>query len=237
MKKLQLLALSMLLSTPFAITYTAETAETTEDSQHKVASKNDGRQAERQARRESRRADLADQLKTMQTKKESFMSSDADLETKKEEHGQTLRAQIQEVEAEINDLNLSDTQSKEARTALVNLHEERDTLRSRLERHKYKLQARKSLLMGHVDCMQNHIVDLQAKQAEAQNQLKGQAQDNARVTYLQDRIDDIKSEITIKQANLKSVQAKVDAAQDALDALQDKKSEQKIKAVQNKRNN
>lgn len=91
MKKLQLLALTMLLSTPFAITYTAETAETTEDSQHKVASKNDGKQAERQARRESRqaerqairesiRADLADQLKTMQTKKESFMIPDADLE-------------------------------------------------------------------------------------------------------------------------------------------------------------
>ncbi|AXK60249.1 hypothetical protein [Candidatus Chromulinivorax destructor] len=245
MKKLQLLALSMLLSTPFAVTYTsyaADAADATETTQAaasnkpKVASKNDGRQAERQARRDDRRSELTEQLKAIQAKKVAFMNSDADLQAQKEEHGQTLRAQIKSVEDDIRDLNLSDVQSKEARAALLNLHQERDTLRSRLERHKYKLQARKSLLMGHVDCMQNHIADLQAKQDELTAQLNGKAQDNAQVVSIQKDVDSIKKEIETKQGNVIALQAKVDAAQKALDALQDKKSDRKMQAVQNKRN-
>jgi chromosome segregation ATPase len=224
MKKLQLLALSMLLSTPVAITYTAAGT---------VASASQSNRAARQNARQAHRAEIA---AAVQSKKDAFFAADRDLQNAEVEFGQNLRDQISEINDTISELNLSENESQAAKSALLNLHQERDTLRSRLERHKYKLQARKSWLMGRADSIRNHITDLQEKQAEAQAQLNGQAQDNSRVQYLQGRIDEIKNDIEMKQSNLQAVQVKVQSAQNAMDALQDRKAQAKVSAVQNKMN-
>jgi len=231
MKKLQFLALTMLLSTPFAVTYTSADTATAGNTEARQS-----RQEDRQASRAARRAELASRESAVEAKKTAFMASDANLEAKENDFGTTLRAQIQDVESEISSLNLSEDQSQAARAALLNLHEERDTLRSRLERHKYKLQTRKSLLVGHVDCIQNHIADLQVEQAKVQDKLQGQASDNSRVQYLQGRLDEIQAEIVTKKQNLAAVQAEVDAAQASMDALQDRKATAKGQAVKSKMN-
>lgn len=232
MKKLQLLALTMLLSTP--LTFVAQQAPGSNGSGTKPRATQSNRD-DRQAARNARRAELQSRLADAKKARDAFVNSDTNFAAEKDAVGQTLHSQIQAVESEIENANLSADQTEAGRTALLNLHEERDTLRDRLERHKFKLQARKSMLMGHKDCVENHIADLQAEKDELQSQSDRESDGN-RKDYLQGRIADVTSELADKQANLIVLQAKVDTAQKSLNALQDRKAQAKGSKIASMKN-
>lgn len=239
MKKLQLLALSMLLSTPFAVTYTAQeeptvTAEQNDSNVGRMderAERQDGRQGlrgdkqddrqdnhnERQARRQTRIEGYQAIKKSMQ----KLYENDDAVENQKAAMQKNLLDQYEVVSKKLSKLPaLGD--------ARLNASDERDMLKEKIADRKQCLEDRISMIQSWIDKKQAKIAREQASfDAKSSELNKFQAADvtsGARFEHLQSQLADIKACIEDKKAAVGTLQAKVVTTQASLQALKDSKA-------------
>jgi chromosome segregation ATPase len=222
MKKLQLLALTMLLSTPFAITYTSESADRKVDRQDDRQGNRDSKQDARQARRQER----LDGWKDIKSSLQAFSQDDDAVEAKKSSLQDRLTAQLATLQDEIASL-------PKGSTARSNSSDEQKTLKNILETRRTDLQNRMAHLQS---CISEHKAQiaaekttLAAKQAQiASGKEKAEGANietpmsSNRIANLQEQATDLQNCIADKTAMVVALQAKVDTAQTSLLALEAK---------------
>ena len=234
MKKLQLLALTMLLSTPFAITYTSAPAapasdmpaatapERKDDRQDNRQGDRDSKQDDRQARRQERLDGWKDAKLSLQT----FSQDDDAVQAKMSSLQDKMAAQFVALQAEVASL-------PEGSTARANASDEHRSLKDILEMRRTDLKNRidhlQSCISEHQAQIAREKTNIAAKQAKidsgkekADNANVEAPMSSDRITNLHEQVVDLKKCVDEKTAMVATVSAKAVKAQDALTALEAK---------------
>jgi len=223
MKKLQLLALTMLLSTPVAITYTSADAPASTSPAEKGDRNNDrqGNRDSKQDDRQARRQERLDGWKDIKSSLQSLCDSDDAVEAKKASMQATMIEQYQTLQAKnIDQLPKGDHKA--------NLSDELAMLRSRLEDRRDCLNDRVSMIQSWVDKKSKKIATEQtsfdAKKDELNKLETAGVTSGSRVANLQDQATDLKNCIADKKAAVVKLQHKIDVANASLKTLKDRKT-------------
>lgn len=216
MKKLQLLALSMLLSTPFAITYTSDTAALVAAAPAAQDDSQDN-QNDRQARRQARIAGYQDIKASM----EELCNNDDAVEAKKAVMQNQLLAQHKSVSDQLQKLPAQGD-------ALLNALDERDMLQEKLTDRKKCLEDRIDMIQSWIGKKQTKIDREQASFDVKNNELSelktAGITTGARVENLKSQLEDIQRCITDKKHAIKKLHVKLNFTQKSLQDLKDSKA-------------
>lgn len=259
MKKLQLLALSMLLSTPFAVTYTAEQAETAAPAEQNDS--NVGRMDDRADRRDDRQASFKAQQETRHDKLEAkaleiknayakFSDSDDTVEAKKDAAQAVVEQQLAEIKSQLvaahsqlSDVKLSDDQKAALKAAVANLKDEmsclvqklqnrHDDLTNRLSHLKQCKDTKTTCLKESQDKLNAINAKLDSKSETMPGDLKATPLHPSRISFLQGQKESLTTKIAAKQEMIKAVNTKIVDAQTKKDVLKAKLADIKTSFVE-----
>jgi len=232
MKKLQLLALSMLLS-PAVITFAAE------QGQHKMGSVNESAaQAgtshdDRDADRDARRSELQDSVKDMVSEYKAFASEDDRVEAKAEHFYTTVGNQMADVKKEMSETKRASSSENQNHDRIANLQDELKDLQRNLKNAESHFQSRIQNLENCSSKLQCQVDEENKTVSDIKNDKDFNA-NSERGSFLQDRFNDLTNCIQEKSKALKTLQSKCDAAKKAWNDLQSQFAEKQATFGQTK---